>query len=72
MPLLISTLNLLSFLGLTCSVRHLHVLQFPVCVFPPRREECVEDVPAELGGGAEDLRPGRRLCGGLHRTEERL
>lgn len=54
------------------SVRHLHLLQLPVCVLPPRREECAEDVPSELGGGAAYLSPGRGLSGGLHRTQERL
>lgn len=54
------------------SVRHLYVLQLPVCVFPPRREERVEDVPSELGGGAEDLPSGCRLRCGFHRQEEGL
>lgn len=55
-----------------CSVRHLHIRQLPVCVFPPRREECVENVPSELGGGAKDLPSRRRLSGGFHRAEEGL
>lgn len=41
-------------------------------MFPPRREKCAEDVPAELWGGAADLPSGRGLSGGLHRTEEGL
>lgn len=57
---------------LSCSVCHLYILQLPVRVFPPRREECVENVPSELGGGAEDLPSWRRLCGGFHGTEEGL
>lgn len=55
-----------------CSVRHLHVLHLPVCLFPPRREECVENVPSELRRGAADLPSGRRVCGGFHWTEKGL
>lgn len=55
-----------------CSVCDLHVLQLPVCVFPPRREKRAENVPPELWGGATDLPSGRGLGGGFHRTEEGL
>lgn len=67
-PFCISAPFLLSFSG--CSVRHLYVLQLPVCVFPPWCEECVENVPPELGGGVEDLPPGRRLHCGFHGPKE--
>lgn len=39
-------------------------------MFPPRREECVENVSSKLRGGAEDLCSRCRLRGGFHRTEE--
>lgn len=54
------------------SVCDLFVLLLPVCVFPPRREECVENVPSEHRRGAEDLPSGGRFRGRFHRTEKRL
>lgn len=54
------------------SIRHLHVLQLPVCVLPPRREERLENVSSQLRGGAPDFSSGCRLRGGIHGKEARL
>lgn len=58
--------------SLFLSVCYLYVFPLPVCVFPPRCEERVEDVPSVFGGGDTHVSAGRRLGHGVHRAKERL